>query len=114
MLTELIIAVHELSSSLLVKTRLWKRYNQEASDDLENVFQRPFGRIPVSFQSVHTDLTRILCHIRMVDLGQEEALWGTLWETTFNDKFAAEDTAFIGCLDYMDVKSNQLKSHGGG
>ena len=40
----------------------------------------------------------------MVDLGQEEAFWGTLWKAAFNDKFAAEDTAFIGCLDYTDGK----------
>ena len=99
MLTELVIAVHELSPSLLIKTRLREWYNQEASDHLENVLQWPFGRIPVSFQSVHTDLTRVLCHVRMVDLGQEEAFWGTLWKAAFNDKFAAENTAFIGCLD---------------
>ena len=38
----------------------------------------------------------------MENLGQEEAFWGALRESTFDDKFTAEDSAFIGCLNRAD------------
>ena len=38
----------------------------------------------------------------MENLGQEEAFWGTLRKPALDDKFTAEDSSFIGCLDRAD------------
>ena len=38
----------------------------------------------------------------MENLGQEEAFWGALREPIFDNKFAAEDSTFVGRLDRAD------------
>ena len=98
-LAEGIVVVHELTAGLLVQTRLREGHNQETLDNFEDVLQGPFSRIPVSLQGVHADFTSVHGDVWMEYLGQEEAFRGALWEPTFDDKFAAEDSTFVGRLD---------------
>ena len=98
MLAERVIVVHELSTGLLVQTGLREGNDQKALDDLKDVLEGPLGWVPVSLQRVDTDFTRVLRDVRMEYLSQEETFWCTLWEPTFNNELASENTTFVCSL----------------
>lgn len=84
-LTEkLIIALHEKSASFLVECTFWEWHNQKTLDDTEDVSKTPFCRVPISLQSVHANVSRGLCNVRVENFGQEVALRGSLWEIITN------------------------------
>jgi hypothetical protein len=97
-LTERVIIVHELSTSLLIETRLWEWYDKQAPDNFENVLERPLGGGPISLQSVDADFTRVNSNIWMENLCHKESFWCTLREPIFDDKFATENSTFISSL----------------
>jgi len=51
------IVIHEHLSGLLIKCTLGKRNDKQAFDYFEDVIKRPRSRIPIFFESIHTDLT---------------------------------------------------------
>ena len=55
LLAELVKAVHEESSSLLVESTLRERHNQQTPDSLQNFPNIPLLRIPVSLERIDAD-----------------------------------------------------------
>lgn len=102
MLAERIIVAHELAAGLLVQTRLGEGHNEKALDDLKDVFERPLGRVPVSLEGVYADFARVLGHVRMENLRQEEPFRCALREPVLNNEFATENASFVGGLDWSD------------
>ena len=103
MLAERLIVMHELSSSLLIETALWKWNNQQTLDHFKYVSKGPLGRIPVSLQGVYTDLPRWLGYVWMENLRHKVALWRLLREPGLECQFAAENTVEIWCLNYTEL-----------
>lgn len=68
---EIIIIFHELSARLFIQTALGERYNQQTFNNFKNMGKRPACRVPVFFQSIHTDFSRWNCYIWMENLGLE-------------------------------------------
>ena len=66
-----IVAVHEELAGLVVQARLGEGNDEEAADDREGVAKR-HGFVPVLFEGVDADVA-VRRHVRVVDLGQEEA-----------------------------------------
>ena len=54
LLAELIKAVHEESTSLLVESALWERHNQQTPDRLQYFSYVPLLRIPISLERIDT------------------------------------------------------------
>ena len=80
-LTEkLIVTLHEKSASFFVQSTFWEWHNQKTLDDTEYVSKTPFLGVPISLQSVHTNVSRGLCNVRVENFSQEVALRGSLWE----------------------------------
>jgi hypothetical protein len=68
---EVIIAFHELTTSLFIQTALWEGHNQQAFDDFEDVRKGPITGVPIFLQGVHTDLSWWHCNIGMENFGKE-------------------------------------------
>lgn len=47
MLAERVVVIHELTAGLLVQAGLWEGDDEQALDDLEDVFERPLSWVPV-------------------------------------------------------------------
>ena len=106
MLAERVVVLHEFTASLFVQARLGERHNQKASNYFKDVSEGPLCRGPVPLEGVDTDFTGARRHVRVENLRHEVALRGALREPCLNDQFAAEDTAFVCCLD-CSLKQNE-------
>ena len=47
MLAKRVVVIHELTAGLLVQAGLWEGDDEQALDDLEDVFKRPLSWVPV-------------------------------------------------------------------
>jgi len=70
--TKFMIIIHKESSSVVVERTLGERINQKALDDLENMGDVPFFRIPVLLESVNTNFS-FKRNIRMKNFSEKEA-----------------------------------------
>lgn len=71
MLEVFTVVIHEKFSCLLVERTLWKRNNQEALHDLEDVVERPVGWVPILFQCIHANFP-FFGDVGMEDLSYKE------------------------------------------
>ena len=90
---ELVIALHEEAAGFLVERALGERHDEEALDNAENVSKTPLLRIPIPFESIDANVAGGSGHIRVEDLRQEVALWGSLGEVGANHKLTTENAS---------------------
>ena len=91
-----LVAVHEELPGLVVEAGLGERDDEQTPDHREGVAQRD-GLAPVLFQGVDADVP-VRRHVRVVDLGQEEAAWRRLRIVLAEDELETERASFEGGL----------------
>lgn len=99
LLIERVVILHEFATCLFVETRLWEGDDEKAADDLENVLERPLGWRPVPLQCVYANFTAVRRYVRVENLCHKVALRSTLREPRLDNKFATENSSFVGSLD---------------
>ena len=97
----LLVVIHEQPACFLVQTAFGEGNDEKAPDDAENVAERPLGWIPVSFQSIYTNIA-FNCYVRVEDLGQEVALRGRPGELRVNFQRSSEYPSLIRRVDYTE------------
>lgn len=91
------VGFHKEFSSFVIQAGFGKGNNQEASNNTQDMRQRRFA-LPVLFERIDTNGTRLHVHIGMVDFGEKESPRRSCREILRKDQFENKELSFVRSL----------------